>query len=366
MKDILKIGSAFIGIIVGAAFASGQEILQYFTSFGLIGSIGAIISTAIFAYCGMVLVWLGSRTKATSHKEVIYQVSGRLVGTIIDYVLIFTLFGMGILMIAGAGASLHQQFALPYFVGSLIMTLLVFVSSLFNTSRVVSIISSVSPFLIILIIIISVYTLVTLDSSFASLNKLATAVETPSSLPNWFVSSLNYACMNLTLGASMAIISGSTIKDPKIAAFGGLAGGLGLGILIQLVHFAIFIKIEEVATLDMPLLGIINEISPILGTIMSIVIFGMIFNTTVSVVYGFVARLAQTGTKKFNVILVIALISEFGLSFIGFTGLVSSFLPLVGYLGVILIVALIIAPFRLKKNNSDSELNSNQSKDKLA
>jgi len=116
----------------------------------------------------------------------------------------------------------------------------------------------------------------------------------------------------------------------------------------------------------MPLLGIINEISPILGTIMSIVIFGMIFNTTVSVVYGFVARLAQTGTKKFNVILVIALISEFGLSFIGFTGLVSSFLPLVGYLGVILIVALIIAPFRLKKNNSDSELNSNQSKDKLA
>ena len=35
-KDIL-IGSAFIGIIVGAGFASGQEILQYFTSFGTLG-----------------------------------------------------------------------------------------------------------------------------------------------------------------------------------------------------------------------------------------------------------------------------------------------------------------------------------------
>lgn len=34
MWNILKIASAFIGIIVGAGFASGQEVLQYFTSFG--------------------------------------------------------------------------------------------------------------------------------------------------------------------------------------------------------------------------------------------------------------------------------------------------------------------------------------------
>ena len=35
MKRILLIASAFIGVIVGAGFASGQEVLQYFTSFGI-------------------------------------------------------------------------------------------------------------------------------------------------------------------------------------------------------------------------------------------------------------------------------------------------------------------------------------------
>ena len=49
MKRILLIASAFIGVIVGAGFASGQEVLQYFTSFGILGTLGAIITTALFA-----------------------------------------------------------------------------------------------------------------------------------------------------------------------------------------------------------------------------------------------------------------------------------------------------------------------------
>ena len=61
MRKILKMGSAFIGIIVGAGFASGQEILQYFTSFGMLGIAGAIVSTALFAYLGMALTRIGSR-----------------------------------------------------------------------------------------------------------------------------------------------------------------------------------------------------------------------------------------------------------------------------------------------------------------
>ena len=97
VKNILKIGSAFIGVIVGAGFASGQEILQYFTSFGILGMFGAILSTVLFAGIGMLLVWLGSYTKTTSHKDVIYRISGRYLGTVIDFILIFTLFGVGCL-----------------------------------------------------------------------------------------------------------------------------------------------------------------------------------------------------------------------------------------------------------------------------
>lgn len=349
LKEIFRIGSAFIGIIVGAGFASGQEILQYFTSFGLMGIAAAVISAAIFAYCGMVLVWLGSRTQTNSHKDVIYGISGRFIGTLVDYILILTLFGIGVVMIAGAGSNLQQQFGLPYFVGSLIMTILVLISGMFNTDRVVSIISAVTPFLIIFVIIISIYSLFTIDNDVASLNDMALATST--TLPNWFVSGINYASFNIAVGASMSIVMGGTIKNTRVAALGGLSGGLGLGILIVLSHLAIFTKIESVAELDMPFLGIVNEISPILGLIMSIVIFGMIFNTAISMFYGFVARIAETGTKKFKIYLTITMAIGFALSFVGFTELIAYFYPFIGYLGLLLIAVLIIAPFRVKKVN---------------
>ncbi len=37
MKDVLKIAGAFVGFLVGAGFASGQELLQFFVSFGVWG-----------------------------------------------------------------------------------------------------------------------------------------------------------------------------------------------------------------------------------------------------------------------------------------------------------------------------------------
>ncbi|KFN93267.1 hypothetical protein TMU3MR103_0002 [Tetragenococcus muriaticus 3MR10-3] len=50
---------AFVGIIIGAGFASGQEILQYFTSFGIWGIIGTIVSVFIFGFFGFVIVDMG-------------------------------------------------------------------------------------------------------------------------------------------------------------------------------------------------------------------------------------------------------------------------------------------------------------------
>ncbi|MER2088282.1 MAG: hypothetical protein ABS920_01010 [Sporosarcina sp.] len=345
MKNILKMGSAFIGIIVGAGFASGQEILQYFTSFGLLGVMGAIISTALFAYLGMVLTRLGSRMRTTSHKEVIYKISGRFLGVIVDYIIIFTLFGVGVVMIAGAGSNLNQQFGLPSFVGSLLMVVLVMLTVVLNVNKVVGIIGSITPFLIIAVVLVSVYSLMTMEGSFADLN--STALQVKTTLPNWFISSINYVSFNIAVGASMALVMGGAEKNEKTAAWGGFVGGLGLGILILLSHLAIFAKIETVGDAQMPMLAIIDDISPILGIFMAFVLYGMIFNTAVSMFYSFGARFVQIDTKKFNVFVFVTLIIGFCLSFVGFTKLVAYFYPLIGYLGLFLVAALIFASFKL-------------------
>ena len=135
----------------------------------------------------------------------------------------------------------------------------------------------------------------------------------------------------------------------RIAALGGLVGGLLIGVLIILSHLAIFSQVDVVAAYDMPLLKIVDQIGPGLGIIFSVVLFGMIFNTGVSMFYGFVVRFNDPGTTNFVVWTFIVSIAGFIASFVGFTDLVAKFYSLIGYLGVFLILALIYAPFKLKK-----------------
>src|SRR5699024_2343299 len=161
MKRVFTIASAFIGIIVGAGFASGQEILQYFTSFGYMGAFAVALSTVLFAYLGMTLTTLGSRMKAQSHKRVIYQISGKWLGMIVDAVIVFALFGVGVVMIAGAGSNLNQQFGIPHIYGSLLLVVLIIVVGMLNVDKVIAIIGSVTPFLIAAIALVSVYALFT-------------------------------------------------------------------------------------------------------------------------------------------------------------------------------------------------------------
>jgi uncharacterized membrane protein YkvI len=225
------------------------------------------------------------------------------------------------------------------------MVILVMLTVMLNVDKVVGIIGSITPFLILAVVLVSIYCLTTMDTSFAALDPIAQDVKT--TLPNWFISAINYVSFNIAVGASMTLVMGGTEENEKTAAWGGLVGGLSLGILILLSHLAIFSKIETVGSSEMPMLAIINDVSPILGIFMAFVLYGMIFNTAVGMFYSFGARFVQINTKKFNLFVFITLIIGFGLSFVGFTKLVAYFYPLIGYLGLFLVAALIYASIKL-------------------
>lgn len=348
MFQVLRIASAFIGIIVGAGFASGQEILQYFTSFGYMGTLGAVLATALFAYMGMMLTRMGSIMKVQSHNEAIYKLSGPFLGRIVDWVLILTLFGVGVVMVAGAGSLGAQFLNLSPFVGSLVMTILIVLTVLMPIQRVISLIGSITPFLIVALVVICVYSLFTYSQDLDVLEPIATSIET--SLPNWFISAINYVSFNIAVGAGMALVMGGSESNTKVATWGGFLGGLGVGILIMIAHLAIFLKVDVVGTYPLPLLRIIQDISPVLGICMAVVLFGMIYNTGVAMYYAFVARFTVMQTKKSYIFAVITGAVGYVASFVGFTDLIAYFYPLIGYLGLFLIAILLYAPFKMRKD----------------
>lgn len=347
MKKSFQIGSAFIGIIVGAGFASGQEILQFFTSFGYLGIAGSVIAAILFAFLGMNLMELGSRLQTSSHKDVIYHICGRYVGIFVDVLITFFLFGVTVVMFSGAGAIFEEQFGLPAFAGSLFMAVITIASVTLNVQKVIGLISAITPFLLVLVILIAGYSLFHYDPS--SMDMDAAVAKTSPAAPNWIMGALLYVSYNIAAGVAMITVIGGTVKDRKVARRGGIIGGLGLGLLILLINISMLPQLEKISDVAMPMITLSNAIHPVVGFLMAIVLIGMIYNTAVAMLYAFSARIVKPEKPSFKTFTILFGVLAFIASFLGFVNLVGTVYPITGYLGFLLIAAIIISWFTYRK-----------------
>ena len=106
---------------------------------------------------------------------------------------------------------------------------------------------------------------------------------------------------------------------------------------------------------------VLNNVHPYLGLAMSFIIFGMIFNTAISLFYSAAKRLSNTGSK-FKRNLVLFTLLGFGLSFLGFKKLMAILYPILGFLGLALIIILIVAWVKER----DSIKSENKKRDKIS
>lgn len=347
MKKSLQIGGAFVGLIVGAGFASGQEILQYFTSFGTMGIIGAVVASVAFAFLGMTLAQLGSDLQTTSHKGVIYYIGGRYLGVILDVLITFFLFGVAVVMFAGSGSTFNQMFGINPMIGSIIMVALTIGTLLLNVKNIINIIAVVTPYLMGIIFIILIYSVFTMDISWAEADKLAK--EQPAAAGNWLLGAALYVSYNLAAGAAMLIVMGGTVKDRNVAGLGGVFGGIMLGALILLINIAMFVKMDVIAGVEMPTLELANQIHPVVGVLMSIALLGMMYNTAVGMFYAFTVRFFAPESKSFKPAVIVVGLAGFVASLVGFTNLVGQVYSTMGYLGFALIAVTLLAWVRRGK-----------------
>ena len=84
MKQTIQVAMALVGLLVGAGFASGQEVIQYFLAFGYIGIVGAVISGIIIFVVGTTIFQLGSYYLADDHSVVFNRVSSPIVSKYMD------------------------------------------------------------------------------------------------------------------------------------------------------------------------------------------------------------------------------------------------------------------------------------------
>lgn len=347
MKESLKIAGAFVGVIVGAGFASGRELLLMFVDFGAWGLAGAVVSAALFTFLGMALASLGSRLRAASHKDVVQALCGKHLGALVDLMITFFMFAVTVVMLAGGGALLEQQFGIPAIAGSVLVTLIVVAIVCLDVHKVIGMIGAVTPFLIITAVGVALYGAATRDLSFGELNQLAAKQEAGAS--HWLLGALLYVSYNIVAGVPILAIMGGAAKGEKQAMWGGILGGALLGLLMLVMSLGLLSRLDSVADLPMPMLSIAGEVSPALGLLMALIIFCMILNTAVGTLYSFSARLLPAGTRQFRLGSIAAGALAFVGSLVGFISLVGQVYPFFGYLGFLLIAAVVIGWLRPRR-----------------
>lgn len=356
-KYSLQIALAYMSVVIGGGFASGNEVLQFFTGYGLAGIAGSVVAAVLFAFLGMQIARISSVMQADSHKQVLYILFGEKAGFVVDVILSFFLYGVGVVMLAGAGSTLLQQFGLAPLFGSVLMTVLVVATLCLNVKGIVNLISAVMPFLLVMVVSITVYSIYTSTGTQAELTQVAEDIPVITFLgaevPNWALSGLLYASFNIAVGFPMLAVIGGLTKQPKAASLGGMSGGLGLGFLIIVLNIGLFANLDKLVGIEIPTLLLAEQIHPWLAVLMSLALIGMIYSTAVGMFFAFGARFATPDTNRFKILSAIFAAIGLALSQVGFTKLVGTVYPMLGVVGLILIIAIALSWIRTRNRTAE-------------
>lgn len=344
MKQKFLIAMAYMSVVIGGGFASGKEVIEFFTGYGVWGIGGSLVAAFLFAFVGMQIAQISSRMHAKSHDQILERLFGSSGGALVDYILIFFLYGVGVIMLAAAGSTFEQQFGWSTFSGSIVVSVLVILTLCLNLKSIIYLISLAIPFLLLVIMSIMVYSIFTGNFDVANQDAHAAQFTVINLLgwtvPSWFASGVLYAAFNVGVGFPMLAVIGGMTKSEKVAGHGGVLGGLGLGFLIVFLNIALYLNIDKLHNIDVPTLLLASKVHPAVTYLTVIALIAMIYSTAVGMFFAFATRWAKPNTGRFRIIAVVSTMIGIGLSRYGFGKLVGTVYPLMGVLGVVIIAAI--------------------------
>lgn len=338
IKNVYKITFVIIGTIIGAGFASGQEIYTFFNKYGFNGLIGIFISILLMSYIIYKTLKIILENDINNYEEFITRIiperfrRDKILGfTISNIVNIFLLISFNI-MVAGFATYFVQELNISKWYGAILIAILTFITLSNNIDGVIKINTYLIPIIILLI-------------GFLGINKIkwieiATVTHNNNSV-YWVLRSILYASYNSITLIPVLIGLRNKInkkKEPIIITFCVAIIMLVLSIIIFLLMNTF---IEEIYAVEIPIIYIANTLGSKFKYIYGAVILMAIFTTAISTGYGFLSNITKTKKSYILCAIFICALSVL-IGQIGFSNLINFLYPIFGYLGIIQIIFLII------------------------
>lgn len=343
---VAVVASIYIGTVIGAGFASGQEIRHFFSRFGRSGTYGLICSTVLLVYLGAKVMEWGRRIKAESYREFLHDLAGQWLGHAGDLLMTVFLFFLSGIMLAGAGAIAVQaggKWAWGCW-GT------VFLAGVVLRRRLEGI-KGVNLLVIPLLFITGI-----------ALNLSESPVSAPPVPPVfavsglWFLAALQFSAYNLFLALPVLVTLHQLEREETVLKWGGVVGGLALGILALLFHQVMLQR--DASGSELPLLALTMNWGRGWRIGYTIVLWGELFTTLIAHTYGLATRLGFINHRWFSGQIFLLLSISVMIGWFGFARLIATLYPVFGVVSLLILLPLGIRPLpsgeKEKKTNRKS------------
>jgi len=351
---VFIMGGAFIGLLIGSGFTTGQEILQYFVAYKFWGIASVILMFILFVYVGVSFVAVGSEQQFEEPKNIYHYYCGKVVGTFFDYFSVIFLYMSFWVMIAGAGATMHEQFGLPTWLGGVIIGALTLITLFFGFNKLVDIVGAIGPVTSVLAIILGIAGIVMNPSGVTGfVNEVPGLLESGELLSagsNWFMACASYVGFCMMWLAVFMTNLGKTANSKKEAKGGAIFGALLYSVAVIVLMFGLAANLTEISGTQIPTLALARRINPFLAIVFSIIVFTEIYTTAGPLLWAPVKRFAiDEKSNRYRILLVV-------MGVIGIVvGLVVPFAKLInviyvinGYVGFMLFFMMVVTDVRTK------------------
>lgn len=332
-----RVGFTYIGTVVGAGFASGQEVLSFFSIFGPYSFWGILISTLLFSWLGMRMMLIGHRLRADSFEDFNLYLFGAGMGKWMNYVVGLALFGVTTAMLAGTGALFEEQFGFPFHFGVLFTATLSFFVIQKGMDGILSLNTVIVPMMFLFTFMIGLKYMWNMDL-------WTWGISSPSMHKTWILSALTYVAFNLSMSQAVLVPLGGKIADESTIRIGAWIGGLGLGFMLVGSNAALQSHFLEIHGLEIPMAYIVQHFWVGLKVLFGVVLWAEIFTTLIGNVYGLAIDLHRASSLRLSTITVILFLLAYGCSLIGFSSFVKHVYPVMGYGGLVVVLLLIVRP----------------------
>ena len=340
-----SIGLTFAGSFLGAGYVSGQELWQFFGSFGGGGLLGVLAAMALLAVFGLALMYIISRTGIAEMDAVLVLAWLRKLSSALQLIL---LFGVIAIMYAGGGALLEQLFSLPTWLGRTLMAVLVTLVALRGLRGAVGAFSLIVPVIVALTLLFGGMALARYG---VSLPAFGAAEGSNPLMRSAAFGAVTFAFYNFFGSVGILAPLGEAASSKRAARRGVLLGTALLLLIAYSVLLAVM-AVPETADAELPMLALAYGLSRPLGYVYGILLllcmYGSALSMTVAITTYAAARSERVEKGRGWFILALGALG-YAASSVGFGDLISVVYPVFGYCSSVFIVCLLVHAAQTRK-----------------